>query len=219
MRAFKTIVETIPYLKPTDTVDFALELMQEFKTEHLALVKDDNFIGLVSENQLFDLADGSIVLSEMQFPLSEIKVGTQVHVFDLLKIMSQNDFSIIPIVDEDKYIGSTNAARIIQLIAELSIIEDPGGIFSIKTNANDYSLSEISRVIESNNASILGVNISKLDDLNNILLTIKVSSLDLSHILASLERYEYEIVDIYHKTEQLDTLKDNYESLMKYLDI
>lgn len=213
------IEESIPYLKISDTVLFALDLMEEFKQEHLPVLNGKDLVGVVSEQQLLD-ADGIELLSELPFPLIKVAVNEQAHLFDAMKAGFESTSSVLPVVnDAGTYIGLISPKSLLIKLSEFNFVSELGGIFILEIDANNYSLAEIARLIESNKASVLSVATAKLENIDKIQVTIKVNTLDLTYIIASFERYEYHIAQIFHQAEQIDQLKERYDALMHYLNV
>jgi len=213
------IEESIPYLKISDTILFALDLMEEFKQEHLPVLRDKELIGVVSEQQLLD-ADNVLSLDEISFPFIKIAVNENAHLFDAMKAGFESSSSVLPVVnDKGKYIGLISPKSLLIKLSEFNFAKEVGGIFVLEVGANNYSLAEIARLVESNKASILSIATAKMSDIDKIQVTVKVNTLDLTYILATLERYEYNITHIFHQAEQIDQLKDRYDSLMHYMNV
>lgn len=219
MIAKYAIEESIPYLKITDEINFALDLMEEFKQEHLPVLKDKELVGVVSEQQLLEATDME-TLADLVFPLIKIAVNENTHLFDAMKAGFESTSSVLPVVNENgKYIGLISPKSLLNKLSEFNFAKEIGGIFIIEVAANNYSLAEIARLVESNKASILSIATAKLSDIDNIQVTVKVNTLDLTYILATLERYEYNVTHVFHQAEQIDQLKDRYDSLMHYMNV
>lgn len=213
------IEESIPYLKLSDEIGFALDLMEEYKQEHLPVVKDKKLIGVISEQQLLDTTNEK-KLADFKFPFTKIAVNENAHIFDAMKAGYECNSSVLPVVDDnEKYIGLISPKSLLIKLSEFNFVNEVGGIFVIELNSNDYSLAEISRLVESNKASILSIATAKLPDINKIQVTIKVNVLDLTYIIATLERYEYNITHIFQHAEQIEHLKERYNELMNYINM
>lgn len=213
------IEESIPYLKVTDEISFAFDLMEEFKQEHLPVLKDNELIGVVSEQQLLEATD-AVLLADLPFSLIKIAVNENAHLFDAMKAGFESASSVLPVVDANgKYIGLISPKSLLIKLSEFNFAKEIGGIFIIEVAANNYSLAEIARLVESNKASILSIATAKMTDIDTIQVTVKVNTLDLTYILATLERYEYNVTHIFHQAEQIDQLKDRFDSLMHYMNV
>ena len=219
MIARLAIEESIPYLKMTDTVEFALELMEEFKQAHLPVLDEKELTGVVSEQQLLDTtAMGT--LSDLPFPLIKVAVNEYAHIFDAMKAGFESRSSVLPVVNKDgKYIGLISPRSLLIKLSELNFVCETGGIFILEVPAQDYSLAEIARLVESNKASVLSIATAPANDKGHMQVTVKVNTLDLTYIIATLERYDYTITNIFHQAEQIDQLKERYDALMHYLNV
>ena len=87
-------------------------------------------------------------------------------------------------------------------------------------DARDYSLSEISRLIEGEGAKILGSTIrDDGTDPQKLKLTIKINQTDLSRIVATLERFDYKIIARFQEPKVIDADKERLDILLRYLNI
>lgn len=220
MTAKDLISSIIPPLKPKDTGLKAIEWMQEFCVHHLPVVEKGNFVGLLSEDDILDFSNPDKTIAEHDLSLYKPFVKENEHFFEVIKIAAQLHLSIIPVVDEDnKYIGAISLESLVSKIATFSSINDPGGILVLEMNKSDYSLTEISRIVESNNAQILSSLITSHEDSTKIEVTIKLNVSDMKHIISTFERFEYNVVASFRESEYFDHLKDHYDSLMNYLNV
>jgi hypothetical protein len=80
-------------------------------------------------------------------------------------------------------------------------------------------LSEIARIVESNDAKILSSYISSHIDSTKLEVTIKINRTDLSAIIQTFNRYNYTIKASFHQSEYVDDLKDRFDSFMSFLNI
>ena len=134
--------------------------------------------------------------------------------------MASNNLTVIPVVDaEENYLGLITQEDLIQFYATSFSFTEPGSIIIIETNKRQYSLAEISRIIESENASILSSFLTSEDDSTNVLVTVKVSRQDISGIISTLERFEYIVKGSFTEEEYFDELQERYDSLMTYLNV
>ncbi len=219
MIAKYAIEESIPYLKMSDTLEFALELMEEFKQEHLPVLNGKELVGVVSEQQLLE-AEGVQTFSELAFPLIKIAINENMHIFDAMKAGAESSSSVLPVVNEKGiYIGLISPKSLLNKLSEFNFAKELGGIFVLEVAAQDYSLAEIARLVETNKAAVLSISTAKLFKSDKIQVTVKVNTLDLTYIIATLERYNYTISHIFHQAEQIDQLQERYEGLMHYLNV
>ena len=134
--------------------------------------------------------------------------------------MALYGLTLIPVLDdEDNYMGSVVLEDLLKFYAESFSFSEPGSILVIDTTRRDYSLSEIARIAESENATILAAFITKNPNSEGIKVTLKLNSLELSRVAAAFERYDYQVSGKFTENDYEDALKSRYDALMKYLDI
>lgn len=220
MYARELISEDIPPLKTSDTGDIALMWMDEFRVSHLPIVNNVDFLGLISESDILDLNSASDAIGNHKLTLTRPYVFDYQHTYDVLKVMSSLKLTLIPVLDEkEQYLGVIQLSTLLQHFAEMASMKETGGLLVLELNAHDYSLSEISRIVESNDAKILSLYISSHQDSTKLELTIKINRTDLSAIIQTFNRYNYVIKASFHQSEYVDDLKDRFDSFMSFLNI
>lgn len=219
MIAKELISKTVSPLRTSDLGEEAITIMNVFHVKHLPIVNNEQLLGVISEEEILshDLSEpiGSYKLS-MRRPYS----SEDDHLFEVMSVMAENNLTVIPVVDaEFDYKGLIIQDDIIQFYANSFSFTENGSILVIKSNKRDYSLSEISRIIEMENATVLSSFLTKSSDSEEILVTLKLNVQDIQHIIATLERYEYTIKATFAEEEYLDSLKERYDSLMHFINI
>jgi len=220
MLAHELITDEIPPLKPSETAMKALQWMDEFKVTHLPLVDNVHFLGMISESDLLDQDSPDATLGELDLPLITTFVYDNKHVFEVVKVVSDHKLTVIPVLNkEQKYLGAISIAQLMRVIAEMPVVEGPGGIIILELNVNDYTLSEIARIVEDNNAKIMGTFITSNIDSTKIQLTLKINQTDLSGILQTFDRFDYNVTASYDQSNNEEDLKERFDSLMNYLNM
>jgi CBS domain-containing protein len=220
MLAKELISYEIPALKTSDTGERALELMEEYKLTELPIVNNTAFLGLISENDILDLNDPSEPIGNHTLSLEKSAVNAFEHIYEVLAKISTLKLSLIPILDDDKtFLGVISLPILVESISNLAAIKEMGGILQLELNVNDYSLSEIASIVESNGAKILSSYIHTHTDSTKMDVTIKINKTDLSPIIQTFERYNYTIAASFHKSEMQDELKRRYNEFINYLNI
>ena len=98
-------------------------------------------------------------------------------------------------------------------------LNDPGGLIVLEIEGKNYSLAEINRIVESNDAQITQVN-TYLDPASaTTQVTIRVSKLEVSDIISTFQRYEYSVQYYFGEELYENELRYNYDNLMNYLKI
>lgn len=220
MYARELISDDIPPLKTSDTGERALAWMDEFRVSHLPIVNNVDFLGLISESDILDFNSASEPIGGHSLNLSRPYVFDYQHTYDVLKVMSSLKLTVIPVLnDKDQYLGLIHLSTLLQHFAEMASMKESGGLLILELNLHDYSLSEIARIVESNDAKILSLYISSHIDSTKLEVTIKINRTDLSAIIQTFNRYNYTIKASFHQSEYVDDLKDRFDSFMSFLNI
>lgn len=220
MYASTLISYSVPPLKLTDTGDKALAWMNDFHVRHLPVVEDGELLGILSEDEVLNFADADQTIRESDVVLLEKYVPANKHLYDIMRLIVNDNLTVIPVLDEEEeYLGLITVENLIRKLADTGSITHPGGVLVLSMAPRDYSLSEISRLIEAENTIILSSFISSPYGTNQLELTLKLNKEDLKHVIATLERFDYEIKSAFYESEIIDTLQDRYEGLMRYLDV
>ncbi|MFP4059809.1 MAG: CBS domain-containing protein [Bacteroidales bacterium] len=221
MLAKDLISDVVPALKTSDTGAKALSWMDIFKITHLPIVNNQEFLGLISDKDIYDLNMVDEPIGNHNLSLFSPFVTDQQHVYDVLEIVGRLKLSVVPVLNEKKqYLGLITMHALVTSFADLAALNHPGGIIVLELNINDYSLSEIAQIVESNDAKILGLYISSPDDSTRIELTIKINRTELSSIIQTFNRYNYNIKASFLENDELDNLYNNrYEAFIRYLNV
>jgi signal-transduction protein with cAMP-binding, CBS, and nucleotidyltransferase domain len=220
MYARELISEDIPPLKTSDTGERALAWMDEFRVSHLPIVNNVDFLGLISESDILDFNSSNEPIGGHSLNLSRPYVFDYQHTYDVLKVMSSLKLSVIPVLnDKEQYLGLIHLSTLLQHFAEMASMKESGGLLVLELNLHDYSLSEIARIVESNDAKILSSYISSHIDSTKLEVTIKINRTDLSAIIQTFNRFNYTIKASFHQSEYVDDLKDRFDSFMSFLNI
>lgn len=221
MIAEELINPMIPPLKMTDPASKAIVWMEELRSKQLPVVDQGRFMGLISEDIILEQNNLEQPVSDFELIGAKFHVNKNQHFFDIIKIASDNNVQLVGVLDDDNsYFGVITVEDTISSFAQTAAVQVPGGIIILSMSGSDYSLAEISRLVESNNAKILASSIREdILDPSMIKLTLKINQTNLTHIVATLERFGYKIIARFHETELVDNEKERLDILLKYLNI
>ncbi len=221
MRAREILSNMVIPLKPTDTVSLALGWMEDMSITHLPIVNKGKLVGVVPHAALFEMNDDADLSENKGLPLVRSYVYADQHFLEVLQIAAAEKLSLVPVLDtHDHYLGSVTQWEIIKAMAAFTASSQPGGIIVLEINEQSYSLSEIARIVEANDAKVLSASISSEPDCTQLEVTIKVNVIDLSAIIQTLNRYDYIIKASFSNESHYDSmLNERFDSLMKYLNI
>lgn len=221
MTAIQLLNHIIPPLKLTDSYSKALSWMQQFHVQHLPVTTDGKqYIGMLDEYAISDTASLQRTIAESELPLPRIFVYDNAHVYEVLKSIQLYQLSAIAVLNhEEEYIGVITLSSVLSYMAVANSVQEVGSIIILEMGEFDYVLSNIARIIESNDTKILSLFAIPRKDSTLLDVTIKVNRTDLDALIASLERHGYEIRATYQTNEHIEDIADHYHSLMHYLNI
>lgn len=218
MIANDLITEEIPPLVHTDTGEKAINWMDEFKVSHLPVLKNGNFVGVVSESDILDHLDLDQTLDGLFQHLPRPYVKSTAHIYEVLAKMSEFKLSVIPILDEQEhYVGCTSIYKLMTELANTGSIKETGGILILEINSIDYSMAQIAQIVESNNARILSSYILSNPDTTKLDVTLKINQLDLTSIIRTFERYDYIVKATFQYGVGDKDLDWRYDALLNFM--
>ena len=219
MQASNLISSSLITLHPDDDGLRAISLMEELRVNHLPVVRNGFYLGILSEKEILNWDNEEEFIEEH---LEEITapsvIGTQ-HLFDIIEELERFSLTVIPVLDEEKhYLGSITNRKLLYTIAKSTSIQSNGGVIVLRMNQNDYQMSEIARIVEDSNTKILSSYITSIPDALQIELTLKLNTMDINSIVKDLERFDYNVSASFNTQETNDDFTDRYESLMRFLN-
>jgi predicted transcriptional regulator len=220
MIAKDLLSDTIMPLQTSDTGMTALNWMEEFRVSHLPIVNESDFLGLISENDIYELNSYEEPIGNHPLSLNNPYVNENQHVYDIIRQVHELKLTLIPVVDDkNHYLGSITLQCLTNYFARLAAVDNPGGIIVLEMGVRDFVLSEIARIVESNDAIILSLYVMNLPDSTKMQVTIKVNRMDIGPLISTFNRFNYDITASFFQKEYDQTLNDRYDSLMRFLDI
>ena len=221
MLAAELIDPMLPALKPTDSVSQALDWMQEHRIGQLVLIDQGEYRGVISEELLLDAADDQQPVGEVMRLFEKTFVVDDQHLLEVLSLIIQHQMAVVAVINEGReFSGTISAAELLKQFAqELGVLEG-GGILILNINERDYSMAEISRLIESNNVKIISSYYSSaaygMPDRSR--LTLKLNQRDISPVISTLERFGYQIEAAFANAPVESIDQDRLDSLLRYLN-
>lgn len=221
MIAEELINHMIPPLKVTDDAHKAIEWMEEFRCRHLPVVDEGQLLGFISEEIILESNDIERPLSGFMLVGKDCAVQLDSHFYDILRVANDHRLQIVAVLnDEQKYAGAITIQDIMISFAQTAAVQMSGGILVLSMDLIDYSLAEISRYVEENNAKIISSSmIEDPLDKGKIKLTLKINQVELNRIVATLERFGYRIIGRYNEIKRDTGEKEKIDMLLRYLDI
>ena len=209
----------LPLLHLEDKVSFALQCMEDYDVQHLAVVKDDYFLGILAKSDLLDTNETN-TLNTLSDLFLKIGVASNAHFLVALDLFTKHQLSLLPVLnDQQECIGVITNEQLNDALAHFLEVAKPGAILVLSVSPYQYSLSEMSRIVESNNAQILQLNTHFEESNGNLIVTLKLNKDEAGAIIATFERYDYQIVHYFGITPLNNDIENHYHNLMNYLDV
>ncbi len=207
--------------KPFSNADTVLEIQDFFidiNYSHFPILDKDVYIGSISAVDV-ETFESERSITDYRYALEGFFVRTSMNWLDVLEVFARNNSNIVPILDENnKYVGYYEITDIIKFLNETPFLKESGGIIVVEKGVADYSMSQITQIVESNNGKLLGVFVSHADS-EKVQITVKTTLGGMNEIIQSFRRYNYEIISEHHEDDYLNTLKERSEYLDRYLNI
>jgi len=220
MIARDLIKDDVPPIKPFESMEKALDWMDEFRVSHLPVVDGNKYYGLVSENMIYDCNEPSQPVSDLNLTMNRPFVYEDVHIYKVMQVVAELKLSVVPILNKkEKYIGLSTMKQLMNFLTNSSSVAESGSVIVLEINQFDYSLAHVAQIVESNDAKILSSYITSSVDSKMIDVTIKVNRINIEGILQTFYRYDYNVKASFSDAEFEQDMKIRYQGLMKYLNM
>jgi len=219
MTADQLVSDSIIPLRTSDSGDEALGMMGDFFVRHLPIVNNKELLGLLSED---DILDHNAVEPVGSYSLSLPRpyVNAQDHLYEVMRMLVELHLTVVPVVDEENtYLGVITLEDLLTYFGRSMPFSEPGSILVLEIGKRDYMLSEIVRIVESENATVLSAFVTAHPDSNLIEVTLKINKQNIQAIIATLDRYDYQIKATFQEATYVDSLRERYDALMSYLNV
>lgn len=220
MLTVELINNNIPCLQLQDTVSKALQLIEDYQVTHLPVIADEKYLGLISEEDLLDIEETKIPIELLQDSLLPAAVSENEHFLNAVKYSNEFDSTVVPVIGEEKeFMGSIITSDLLKALGNFAGTNEIGGIIVLEMERSQFAISEISRIVESNDATILHLNTTVHADTGMLTITIHINKKEIAAIVATFERYDYDVIYYFGDENFENEIHSNYRHLMNYLDI
>lgn len=211
--------KAIPVLSPEDTIEKSLSLMDDGKLTGLPVVSGDDYIAFVLEDTIIEHTDLSQTLSAAGLLTYKPAISSQAHPFDAITILHQTALPLLPVLDVDqKYSGCITKENLLGYITNNSGIANPGGILVLEILPRNYSMYEIARICENEDVTILAMH-AHTNERGMLEITMKLNRTVLDGVVASFERHNYHVQDVYGNDNNNEDIISKYNLLMNYINM
>lgn len=218
MHASDLIASEIVPLMLGDDAARALDLMEDLRVAQLPVVSRARLLGVVDAGQLEEQGGtGSVedLMERVEVPF----VHDAQHVFDVVRLMLERRLTVLPVVDDmGRYLGSVSMASALQGLAQVANVLEPGSVVTLEMNVADYSLNQLSRIVEGNDGRLLSAFARTLPGTTRVEVVLKINREDISGILQAFDRYDLLVKRTYQGSRFQEDLRERFEGLMRYLD-
>ena len=219
MLASNIAIKGFPMLHLEDTAAFVLQCMENFDVQHLPIVKDDYFIGLISKEDVLTI-DSAQTIASLSDQMLRIGISGKAHFLMALDLYAKHHLSLLPVLNEQQEcIGVIPQKNLNELLAQFLGVAQQGAILVFSVLPYQYSLAEMSRLVETNNAQIIQLNTHFDDATGALIITIKINREEAGAIIATFQRYNYQVLHYFGNTPLNDDIEEHYHHLMNYLDV
>lgn len=185
---------------------------------HFSVLNEGTYIGCIASDDV-ETFDTDKKVSDYKYTLEGFFARKNMIWLDVLEVFAKNHSNVVPVLDEDNsYLGYYELEDIVKFFHETPFLKEQGGIIVVKKSVLDYSMSQITQIVESNNGKLLGLFVSEAD-VESVQITIKIALGSMNDIIQTFRRYNYEIISEHQEDNYLNNLKERSEYLDKYLNM
>lgn len=219
MLAIELAADIIPPVTTGDTLQKAIDRMVEFRIRHLPVVNEQQFVGLLAESDITE-PDHSQPIDQHVPLLVNAFVYQEQHVYDVIRMFYAQQLSVVPVLDAAKnYTGLITLNNMNNCFAEITAVNEPGGIIVLEISNKDNAMSQMAQIVESDNAQILSSYVRTFPHSTRMEVTLKLNKPDIASINAAFLRYGYDVKATFSQNDDDDDSMDRYDSFMNYLNM
>jgi predicted transcriptional regulator len=194
-------------------------LFNQLTYSHIPVKNDDGiYLGCISENDAHCF-ESDKPLADCTYAIEGFFVRHTATWLNVLEVFAENNANIMPVLDTDNnYLGYYELNDVINVFNETPFLSEVGGILIVEKGLQDYSMSEITQIIEANNGKVLGAFLSKIER-DVVQITVKIANASLNEVIQSFRRYSYNIISETEGDVFIENLKERSDYLNKYLNM
>lgn len=201
-----------------ETIADVQDFFVDVSFSHFCVLNEGVYIGCIASDDV-ETFDIDKKVADYKYALEGFFARKNMIWLDVLEVFAKNHSNIVPVLDENNsYLGYYELEDIIKFFHETPFLKEQGGIIVVQKSISDYSMSQITQIVESNNGKLLGLFVSEAD-IEKVQVTIKIALGGMNDIIQTFRRYNYEIISEHHEDNYLNSLKERSEYLDKYLNI
>ncbi len=195
----------------------AQKLCENLPITHIPVVENGKLLGCFSQSDIRTIEDIEQNVENFTDLFYQYHSDTKSSTLELLSIFADNDANIIPVISENNYIGYIELADILDNFSSTPFLANDGFTLIVQKNNIEYSMSEISQIVESNSGVLLGAYQSEMTT-DVVTMTLKIASQEINEIIQTFRRYNYVIITEHKDDFYLEDLKNRSDYLQKFLN-
>jgi Mg/Co/Ni transporter MgtE len=200
------------------TIAEAQDFFAEVSFSHFPVIEEKVYMGCLAADDI-DTFDSDKKVADYKYTLEGFFARKKMIWLDVVEVFAKNHSNIVPVLDDDNtYLGYYELEDIIKFFHETPFLREQGGIIVVEKNIQEYSMSQVAQIVESNNGKLLGIFVSEANA-EKVQITIKIALGAMNDIIQTFRRYNYEIISEHHEDSYINNLKERSEYLDKYLNI
>lgn len=201
-----------------DTIETVQNFFEQASFSHFPVTEQNVYLGCIDAEDV-ETFESKKTIADYRYTLESFFVRENTLWIDVLEYFARNQTNIMPILSKDNtYIGYYEVIDVMKLFNETPFLKEQGGILIVEKETNEYSVSQIVQIVESNNNKVLGVFISDSNP-EKTQITLKINSGNINEIIQTFRRFNYEIISEHQEDSYIQSLKDRSDYLDKYLNI
>jgi CBS domain-containing protein len=219
MKISEYISKDVKALTLNSTIGEAKELFNDLTFSHIPIVKNSHLVGSIQESDVRTIDNNETILEEYKYLFDDFHIGIDDNWMEILKKFSASETNILPVLANDNsYKGYYELTDVLHFFNDTPLLNKDGFFLVIEKSAKDYSFSEVSQIVESNDAKLIGIFISGYKN-DLVRITLKISSEEINEIIQSFRRYDYNLLTEHKEDLLLEELKSRSDYLQKYLNM
>lgn len=201
-----------------ETIAEVQNFFEEVSFSHFSVLNEGIYMGCIASDDVETFDDDKKV-DDYKYTLEGFFARKNMIWLDVLEVFAKNHSNIVPVLgDDNSYLGYYELEDIVKFFHETPFLKEQGAIIVVERNAIDYSMGQITQIVESNNGKLLGLFVSNTTS-EKIQVTIKIALGAMNEIIQTFRRYDYEIVSEHHEDSYINNLRERSEYLDRYLNI
>lgn len=205
-------------IESLETIATVQDFFAEINFSHFPIMEENVYVGCIGADDL-DNFDTDKKVANYRYALEGFFARTNMTWIAVMEVFARNHTNLVPVLDEEnRYVGYYELSDIINFFTETPFLKELGNIIIVEKSDVDYSMAQITQIVESNNGQLIGAFVSN-STVDKIQVTLKIGLGTINEILQTFRRYEYEIISDHQEDYYLTNLKERADYLDKYLNI